>query len=231
MNASYATVILFEMAHRWAQVQNLPGDQVATSSEKEIFDRMAKEFPAMAMAAKLLQAAGFDYVNGLLGFDALPGDLQLNADHLARLICRAAPAIVREGERRAAEAVEPGNDSSVLLCEDGPVAITLERGDSVEIVGRTRTIADAESYLSLSASIDPDDLQAGHYGIDAPFGLGADSEAEPAAKRLGFHVFARFGGIYWAKSGQGTDTSKPGYDSVEEAALRALASLSPDSFP
>lgn len=103
MNASYATVILLEMAHRWAQVQDLPGDQIATSSEKDIFDRMAKEFPAMAQAAKLLQAASFDYVNGLCGFDALAGDLQANADQLARLICRGAPAIVTNGQRIAAQ--------------------------------------------------------------------------------------------------------------------------------
>jgi hypothetical protein len=103
VNASYATVILFEMAHLWAQVQNLPGDQVATSSEKDRFDRMAREFPAMGQAAKLLQAAGFDYVNGLLGFDALSGDLQLNADHLGRLVMKVAPGVVRNGERIAAQ--------------------------------------------------------------------------------------------------------------------------------
>lgn len=101
MNASYATVILFEMAHRWAQVQNLPAVEVADSSEKAIFDRMAREFPAMAQAAKLLQAAGFDFVNGLQGFDALPGDLQANADQWARLLTRSAPAIVANGERMA----------------------------------------------------------------------------------------------------------------------------------
>lgn len=86
MNASYATVILFELAHRWAQVQNLPGDQIERSSEKAIFDRIAREHPAMAMAAKLLQAAGFDYVNALPGYDALSGDPQTTADTLARLL-------------------------------------------------------------------------------------------------------------------------------------------------
>jgi hypothetical protein len=103
VNASYATVILFEMAHLWAQVQNLPGDQVATSSEKDRFDRLAREFPAMGQAAKLLQAAGFDYVNGLMGFDALSGDLQLNADHLGLLVMKVAPGVVRNGERIAAQ--------------------------------------------------------------------------------------------------------------------------------
>ena len=98
MNASYATVVFFEMAHLWAQVMNLPGSQVEGSSEKDRFDRLAKQFPAMAQGAKLLQAAGFDYVNGLCGYDALAGDLQANADHLARLICRGAPAVVRAGE-------------------------------------------------------------------------------------------------------------------------------------
>lgn len=102
MNASYATVLLFEMAHRWAQVQNLPGDQVADSSEKAIFDRMAREFPSMAQAAKLLQAAGFDFVNAMghgTGFDALAGDPQIMADTLAKLLRMSAPAIVANGER------------------------------------------------------------------------------------------------------------------------------------
>lgn len=106
MNASYATVILFEMAHRWAQVQDLPGRDVDNSSEKAIFDRMAKEFPAMAQAAKLLQAAGFDFINGMgatTGFDALAGDPQTVADTLARLLRMSAPAIVANGERIALE--------------------------------------------------------------------------------------------------------------------------------
>jgi hypothetical protein len=86
LNASYATVILFEMTHLWAQVQNLPGSQVEGSSEKDRFDRMAREFPAMAQAAKLLQCAGFDFVNGLQGFDAMSGDPEANARHLAKLV-------------------------------------------------------------------------------------------------------------------------------------------------
>lgn len=102
MNASYATVILFEMAHLWARVQDLPATEVARSSEKARFDGLARKFPAMAQAAKLLQAAGFDYVNGLLGFDALSGDLQANADHLGALIMKVAPGVVRNGERMAA---------------------------------------------------------------------------------------------------------------------------------
>jgi hypothetical protein len=62
---------------------------------------MAAEFPAMGQAAKLMQATGFDYVNGLLGFDALSGDLQLNADHLGTLMIKVAPGVVRAGERMA----------------------------------------------------------------------------------------------------------------------------------
>jgi hypothetical protein len=89
VNASYATVILFEMTHLWAQVQNLPGSEVEHSSEKDRFDRMAKEFPAMAQAAKLLQCAGFDFVNGLQGFNALSGDPEANARYLAKLVAMA----------------------------------------------------------------------------------------------------------------------------------------------
>lgn len=114
MNASYATVILFEMAHLWAQVQNLPAVEVERSSEKDRFDRMAREFPAMAQAAKLMQAAGFDYVNGLPGFDALSGDLQLNADQLGVLIMKVAPGIVRNGERIAAADAWTEDDSAAL---------------------------------------------------------------------------------------------------------------------
>jgi hypothetical protein len=90
MNASRATVILFEIALLWAQVQNLPGDQVETASEKKRFDAMAREFPAMAQVAKLLQHAGFDYVNGMQGFDALAGDPEANARYLGRLVMCAA---------------------------------------------------------------------------------------------------------------------------------------------
>jgi hypothetical protein len=90
-------VVLFEMAELWARIMDMPGIQVATSSEKVRFDRMAAEFPAMAMAAKLMQAAAFDYVNALPGYDALAGDLQVNADTLATLICRSAPGVVRAG--------------------------------------------------------------------------------------------------------------------------------------
>jgi hypothetical protein len=37
-----------------------------------------------------------------MGFDALSGDLQLNADHLGVLMMKVAPGVVRNGERIAA---------------------------------------------------------------------------------------------------------------------------------
>lgn len=105
MNSSYATVLLFEMAHRWAQVQNLPGSEVAASSEKAIFDRMAGEFPAMAQAAKLLQSAGFDFVNGLDGHNAPALGLERTAFMLAALVKGNVP-IVAHGEHLAAQSKE-----------------------------------------------------------------------------------------------------------------------------
>lgn len=72
-----------------------------------------------------------------------------------------------------------------LPVKNGPVVITLDHGDKIEIIERFATISDAESFLSLSASIDPDDLEAGNYGIDAPHGVGNDAEAVTLARNLG----------------------------------------------
>jgi hypothetical protein len=72
-----------------------------------------------------------------------------------------------------------------LPTPDGPVSLSLEDGDKITVLERFATIADAESFLGLSASVDPDHLHAGHYGIDAPLGLGSDEEAIPTARRLG----------------------------------------------
>lgn len=55
-----------------------------------------------------------------------------------------------------------------------PVAVTLEIPGAKpgeigqEVVARFDTIAEAEDYLATSAAIDPDRLEAGDYGIDAP---------------------------------------------------------------
>jgi hypothetical protein len=51
--------------------------------------------------------------------------------------------------------------------------------------GAVRYHRAAESFLNLSAGIDPDDLAAGHYGINAPHGAGSDNEAIAMARRLG----------------------------------------------
>lgn len=84
-----------------------------------------------------------------------------------------------------------------------PVVVTIDRGDAVEVVERFYSIAGAESFLATSATIDPDDLHAGLYGIDAPHGVGSDSEAIEAARSLGFDV------------------------TTAASALRALASVDP----
>lgn len=118
MNASYATVILFEMTHLWAQVQNLPGSEVEGSSEKDRFDRMAREFPAMAQAAKLLQCAGFDFVNGLQGFDALAGDPEANARYLAKLVGMA-PRIAFPGESATPTTPAPYPVRGEILAPEG----------------------------------------------------------------------------------------------------------------
>jgi hypothetical protein len=56
-----------------------------------------------------------------------------------------------------------------LLRADGRVAITHVAPDgAITVVGRTATVADAEEFLALSATIDPDELEAGNYGIDPP---------------------------------------------------------------
>lgn len=55
-----------------------------------------------------------------------------------------------------------------------PVAVTLEvigakPGEiGQEVIARFYTLAEAEDFLGTSATIDPDRLEAGHYGIDAP---------------------------------------------------------------
>lgn len=51
-----------------------------------------------------------------------------------------------------------------------PVAVTLERPGAaeVELLARFASIAAAEDFLATSATIDPDMLAAGNYGVDAP---------------------------------------------------------------
>lgn len=52
-----------------------------------------------------------------------------------------------------------------------PVAITCERGDKIEVVHRTATVADAEEWIAVGLAdgfLDEDDVEQGTYGIDAP---------------------------------------------------------------
>lgn len=54
----------------------------------------------------------------------------------------------------------------------GAVTVTFYKPgmSQAETIGRFATIGDAERYLATGARINPDDLAAGHYGIDAPDG-------------------------------------------------------------
>jgi hypothetical protein len=52
-----------------------------------------------------------------------------------------------------------------------PVAITCDRGDTIEVVHRTATIAEAEEWISVGLAdgfLDENDVDQGRYGIDAP---------------------------------------------------------------
>lgn len=71
--------------------------------------------------------------------------------------------------------------------DDGPVSVTLATpgADRETVVAQFATIAAAESFLGESATIDPDALAAGHYGINAPHGAGSDNEAIAMARNLG----------------------------------------------
>jgi hypothetical protein len=115
------------------------------------------------------------------GFGAVPDDAPVMLDH----------------DNCLYELVDPESLSSRLtlgdlrailaLVDGGPVSITHAKpGDDREtVVERFATIAAAEAFLNLSAGIDPDDLAAGHYGINAPHGAGSDNEAIAMARRLG----------------------------------------------
>jgi hypothetical protein len=87
-------------------------------------------------------------------------------------------------EDHTADDLTPAHE---LPCEGGPVSITLAKpgADRDSVVEQFATIRAAESFLNLSAGIDPDDLAAGHYGINAPHGAGSDNEAIAMARRLG----------------------------------------------
>jgi hypothetical protein len=54
---------------------------------------------------------------------------------------------------------------------DLPVAITCERGDTIQVVHRVATVAEAEEWISVGLAdgfLDEDDVEQGRYGIDAP---------------------------------------------------------------
>ncbi len=125
-------------------------------------------------------------------------------------------------------------EDDMLINSQGPVSITLEEPDEEpKLIARFETIGDAEEFLNTSATIDPDELEAGHYSISAPHGVGSDDDAVSTARRLGFSIFASMGGYYYAPRGvaitgniNGTGWSKS-YTSDGAAALASLATIEP----
>lgn len=109
----------------------------------------------------------------------------LNIAHLAKAFLNAQPGTTKEGQRLGgllAEQLRAYNgaplayrgalnpNAPVYPVEVLPVALTHEVDGAVTVIERFVSVADAEEFLSTSATIDPDDLQAGRYGIDAPEG-------------------------------------------------------------
>ncbi|AFU88333.1 hypothetical protein CcrSwift_gp340 [Caulobacter phage CcrSwift] len=82
---------------------------------------------------------------------------------------------------RATDDDEEADDEGDAL----PVAVTLEQGDAVPVVGRFATVAEAETFLA-SPIRDQAALEAGRYGIDAPHGVASDDDAVTLARRLGW---------------------------------------------
>lgn len=117
----------------------------------------------------------------------------------------------------------------------GPVTLTRELPDEVLTLARFATIRETEAYLNESPTIDQADLIAGRYGIDAPHGVGSDSEAVEVARRLGCALHQSI----WDNGEGGTgisyyailpdeDGRRPDdFDSLEAAALDALSVIEP----
>lgn len=127
-----------------------------------------------------------------------------------------------------------GDPGYRLIAKGGPVTLTLETPNGIERKASFATIADAESYLGISRTIDPVDLHEGRYGIDAPHGAGSDDEAVRYARARGFQLFWSMGAACWAPPGvaiSGNVSGKgwrTGFLSIEAAAHAALASVDPD---
>ncbi|UTU07697.1 hypothetical protein CcrC1_gp505 [Caulobacter phage C1] len=82
------------------------------------------------------------------------------------------------------------------LDHDAPVALTLECGGSVDVIARFYTMADAETYLNENPEIDPVSLNLGCYGIDAPYGVASDADADKLLYDLGYRLHATAGGSW-----------------------------------
>lgn len=130
---------------------------------------------------------------------------------------------------REAESILEAREAEDLLTPDGPVSIRDDQANRE--VGRFATITAAVRYLDIGAYIMPTKLREGLYSINAPEGVANEVEALQAAKTLGFNVFPSMGSFYYAAKGvattgntSGTGWSR-GFDSAEEAALAALATV------
>ena len=99
---------------------------------------------------------------GSFDYDFIPVWLRHCVDWDADRPCVRNPQILADKLAAEAEAVRSSDDL--------PVAITLERpgAGEIEMIGRFATVEEAENFLGESATIDPDLLVAGNYGIDAP---------------------------------------------------------------
>lgn len=215
-----------------------PAELVAASDVLANFIRRDKSrYPADVMAAleKLEDESaygGFDFTAPALSL----ADRAKAADFITRGLFGELPSSFDNAEREEVQALitalEGSEEPEGTDGPGGPVALTDWGG---RVLGRFPTIASAEGFLSTSATIDPDHLHAGRYGIEAPHGVGADVEAVPLARALGFSCFWSMGGAYYAPPGvatTGNDSGKGwkgGFDSIEAAALAALATVDPEA--
>jgi hypothetical protein len=66
---------------------------------------------------------------------------------------------------------DQAGQSEVLAQPDLPVAITFDEGESITVVHRTATVAEAEEWIATGLAegfLGKEDVEQGRYGIDAP---------------------------------------------------------------
>lgn len=165
----------------------------------------------------------------------IPKAKPFNAALHALLVGDIVAAMNDRADRYARELARESDDTPTP--GEGPVSITLDTGaEQAAMIGRFKTIAEAETYLATSAEIDPDDLQAGRYSINTPHGVGSDLEAVESIEHMGYQIFRSMGGLYYAPpgvagptsniSGKGWKSSLPD-DNAASLALRLLSQIEP----